>query len=91
MTDKKIEYFRQIKERVKQEDDREVRDLGYFLSCGINKDGDQLSIEVRVRPLGGSVNPGEEFLETMKRRLTDKYQVPFNIHYIPTIEKRDGQ
>ena len=90
MTDKSREYFQQVKERVKQEESPELRRLGYHLQCGMLKLEDKFSIEVRLSPLERSVEPiSEDRLEEIKQGLIDKYNIPFNVVYMPKgFEKR---
>ena len=83
------DYYREIKERVKEEDSPEVRRLGYHVACGFGKLEEAVSIELRLSPLNESADPiNKDLLEKIKTDLMDKYNVPFNVHYVPRIVKR---
>ena len=90
MTDRDIEYFRQVKERVKQEESLELERSGYHLMCSTGRIEDKLTIQVRLSPLERSVEPiTEEGLEQIKQSLVAKYNVPFDVRYLPKgFEKR---
>ena len=86
MTNKDRDYFQQVKERVKQEDSPEIRKLGYHVSPGIGLLEDKLAIIVNLSPLEKSSHPlGADLMEKIKQDLTDKYQVSFDVRYVPDI------
>ena len=88
MADMDLEDYGVIKQKVLEDDSKKIKDLGYSVSCGFGKLEDKLSIEVRLGPLNESADPiNEDLLEKIKQDLTDKYNVPFNVCYVPRIVK----
>lgn len=95
MNDKDRTYYNIVQKKLLREKGPEIKALGYNLACGLGMKEEKMSLEARLQPLPGSLDPiSDDLFQKIKVDLGEYlqnrgYDVALNIRYTGIITPRN--